>query len=47
MDPPHGRVQGLPVHVTATFVTLLAATVPEPFVTVHVLPGGFVSTVTA
>ena len=36
----------LTTQLTATFVTLLAATVPEPLVTVQVLVAGFASTVT-
>ena len=37
---------GMATQLTVTFVTLLAATVPEPFETVHVSPEGLVATVT-
>lgn len=39
--------EGLSEHETETFVMLALETVPEPFVTVHVCPEGWVRTATA
>src|SRR5215831_19359801 len=52
-SPPSARLKlsaadvGEAAQVTATLVTLAEPTVPDPFDTVHVCPGGFVFTVTA